>query len=365
MRLKSYLSMLFAVLLLCNFSFAAEKAEVKVIRLESFTGKLSVVSGTGKEQSVNEKMRIFDGYTVITSSDSNAYLSLDNTKSVKLDKNTKINVLKKDKINEIQVVSGSIFFSVTEKLKDDETLKVTTPTMSMGIRGTTGMVSVNKKGSRGQLYSGKVIVTDTLGIQEEVSAGEEVKSTAVKEEGSSEEPQNLEVVKISITGEDIPSFTLNEINNNEEVKAQIEEEKVFEVEKFVEAEVVNKEKEEETIKEEQKVIEEIKIEAETQKVENEIEVTEEVIETPVEEVILKKITKEYNNLNTQKLDNSQGKVYVFEVDPETGIAEFKEEIDFSGNLEVNKQGSSVNILENGENKESISTDGGAVYKVVE
>ncbi len=365
MRLKSFLCMLFAILLLCNFSFAAEKAEGKVIRLESFTGKISVVSGTGKEQSVNEKMRIFDGYTVITSSNSSAYLSLDNTKSIKLDQNTKISILKKDKVNEIQVVSGSIFFSVTEKLKDDETLNVMTSTMSMGIRGTTGMVSVNKEGSRGQLYSGRVIVKDSVGVEKEVIAGEEVKSTIVKNEVSNEDTQNLEVIKINTAGEDIPSFTLNEINNNEEVRAQIEEEQVFEVEKFVEAEIVNKEKEEEEIKEEQKLIEEIKVEAETQKEENEIEVTEEIIETPVEEIILKKMNKVYDNLSSTKLDNSQGKVYVFEVDPETGIARLKESIDFSGNLEVNKQGDSIDVLENGESKKSIDADGGAVYTIVD
>ena len=364
MNLRKCLSMLLAILLLCNFSFAAEKAEGKVIRLERFTGKISIVSGTGKEQTANAKMRIFDGYTVITSANSNAYLSLDNTKSVKLDQNTKINVLKKDKVNEIQVVSGSIFFSVTEKLKDDETLNVVTSTMSMGIRGTTGMMSVNKTGSRGQLYSGRVIVKDTLGVEKEVSAGEEVKSSTPKEEASSQKESNLEVAKISTTGEDIPSFALNEINNNEEVKSQIEETKVFEIEKCEVAETANKEKEEEEIKEEQKQIEEIKVEAETQREENKIEVTKEVIEAPTQEIILKKMGKEYDSLGNKKLDNTQGKIYVFEVDVEDGIADITETINFSGNLEISNDGSSINISENDVDKGSIDAEGKAVYKLV-
>ena len=364
MRLKSWLSTFLVVILLFNPSFAAEKAEGKTIKLESFSGNISIVSGTGKQQSVNAKMRIFDGYTVKTFANSNAYLSLDNAKSIRLDQNTEINVLKKDKVNEIQVVSGSIFFSVTEKLKDDETLNVVTSTMSMGIRGTTGMMSVNKAGSRGQLYSGRVIVKDTLGVEKEVSAGEEVKSSAPKEEAVSQEESNLEVTKISTVGEDIPSFALNEINNNEEVKSQIEETKVFEIEKFEVAETANKEKEEEEIKEEQKQIEEIKVEAETQREENKIEVTEEVIEAPIEEIVLKKMGKEYDSLGNKKLENSQGKIYVFEVDVEDGIADITETINFSGNLEISNDGSSINISENDVDKGSIDVDGRAVYKLV-
>ncbi|MBQ7668389.1 MAG: FecR domain-containing protein [Clostridia bacterium] len=334
MRLKKCLCMFLSLMLLCSISFAADKAEGKTIRLESFTGKLSIISGTGKEQPANEKMRLFDGYTVITGANSNAYLSLDNAKTIKLDQNTKINILKKDKVNEIQVVSGSIFFSVTEKLKDDESLNVVTSTMSMGIRGTTGMVSVNKSGSRGQLYSGKVVVRDNKGTEKEVIAGEEVKSTMVKDEVANEQKVDIEVVKLSTVGEDIPSFTLNEINNNEEVKAQVEEAKVFEVEKFVEAEIVNKEKEEVKIVEEQKVIEEVKVEAETQKVENKIEETVENIEAPAAEVVYKKISKVYDDLGNLKLKNAEGQVYIFEIDEENGVANLKETTDFSGSLDI-------------------------------
>ena len=90
MKLKIVALITAVIMLFPNYSFATETAKGKTIRLETYSGTVTVSSGSGKEISVSEKMRVFDGYTVKTSNESEAYLSLDDTKAVKLGENTEI-----------------------------------------------------------------------------------------------------------------------------------------------------------------------------------------------------------------------------------------------------------------------------------
>jgi len=223
MKLKlNFLAIILILLMFTpNMSFA-DTIEGRTIRLESYSGEVQVLTGAGKSLNLINKMRLFDGYTIITAKDGMAYLSIDNMKSIRLDQNTKVSIVKKDKVNEIQIMSGSIFFSVKEKLKDDETLDVVTPTMAIGIRGTTGTVSVIKEESRAQIYSGRVVAKNNRGKEKVVDPGHEVRESEKKE-------KELEIIKMDVKGEEIPSFSLNEINNDIEIKQQIEEEKVFEL----------------------------------------------------------------------------------------------------------------------------------------
>jgi len=363
MKLKFKYLVVICMLIIFSHSISfAEKAEGKTIRLESYSGSVVVLTGAGKELNLMNKMRIFDGYTIITSADSSAYLSIDNMKSIRLDQNTKVSIVKKDKVNEIQVVSGSIFFSVKEKLKDDESLDVVTPTMAIGIRGTTGTVLVKKEESRAQIYSGKVVARNNRGKERDINPGHEVRESEHKE-------KELEVVKLDIAGQDIPSFSLNEINKDVEIKKQIVEEKVFEIEKFVTAEKINKEKEEKEIKEELKEIEDKKEEAEIQKTESVIEITEIVPTVIQEEVIeIKELECEYEVLNdgeNVEIKNSEGNLYIFEINEETGTAELKQVIDYSGDIKIGNS-DSINITKNeNENINVGGQDYDGAYKVIE
>ena len=341
-----------------NLSFATDKISGSTIRLESYSGGIIVVSGTGKKQVVSSKMRIFSGYTIVTATNATAYLSLDGTKSVRLNQNTKVIIKKRNNANEIQVLGGSIFFNVTEKLKDNESLNVTTSTLAMGIRGTSGMLKVDKNGSKGQIYTGRIIAKNRFGDEKAVEAGEEVDE--IDWEDKSNGFKNLKISKINRDGSNIPSFVLNEFNNNEEAMARLKEDNIFEVEKFPEAEVKNREREENELKEAQKLIDEIREEANKQKEENKPEMSKQTIGVSS----TKEIKNEYDELNSQKLNNSEGKVYIFEFDPETGAADLKQAVDSSGDVEIKNDGSNVNIYENDKNKESIDVDGNVVYKVV-
>jgi len=364
MKLNSKILIMLLMLLVFypNMSFA-EKAEGKTIRLESYTGNVSIQTGAGKEIKLLNKMRIFDGYTVITGADSTAYLSIDNMKSVRLDQNTKVSIVKKDKVNEIQVANGSIFFSVKEKLKDDESLDVVTPTMAIGIRGTTGTVSVIKEESRAQIYSGKVVAKNNRGKERFIEPGHEVRESEHK-------VKELEVVKLKENGEDIPSFSLNEINNDTEIKEQIVKENVFEVENFVEVEKVKKEKEVKEVKEELKEIEKQKKKAELEKVKNDIQITKEIPEaTKKEDNEIKELPSEYEIIesgNMAEIKNSEGNMYIFEVDENTGTANLKQTIDFSGDVKIENNNGSLNVSKDESSNINLGgTDYDGAYKIVE
>src|SRR5574344_1028621 len=139
-NMRKIIASIMAVLLIFPTCVSiAETARGKTIRLEAYSGEISVTSGTSKSVPVTEKMRIFDGYKVKTGASSNVYLSLDDTKAVKLDQNTEILIKKSWFSNKVVVISGMIFFNVTAPLKDNENLNLVTSTMSMGIRGTSGI----------------------------------------------------------------------------------------------------------------------------------------------------------------------------------------------------------------------------------
>lgn len=248
MLLKKIALFTAVIMIITSFSFAAEIAKGKTIRLEMYTGSIEVKSGSGKELSVTEKMRVFDGYTVKTLNDSEAYFSLDDTKAVKLGANTEIKIKKSWFSNKIVVISGELFFNVIKPLESKESLEISTPTMSMGIRGTSGCVLVNDKGAKAQIYTGKVEGT-RLGNKVYINAGEQ----AIANTG-------LQLSKLKSDGSEIPSMALREIINDEKLSNEIKEKTELEVDNFIEQEKANSQKEQE---ENQKKVEELETSLET------------------------------------------------------------------------------------------------------
>ncbi len=256
MKLKKFSLILAIIVLLTNFSFAAEVAKGKTIRLETFSGSVEVKSGSGKNVNVYEKMRVFDGYSIKTINESEVYLSLDDTKAVKLGSNTEIKVKKSWFSNKITVISGELFFNVTKPLESNEKLDISTPTMSMGIRGTSGSVIVNENGTNAQIYTGKV---EAKGLHKRVhiNAGEQAISDT-----------DLRLIKLKNDGSEIPSMALNEINNDDELKNEIKEKTELDVDNFTEQEKINSENEKEEREKEDAEIEMLKENAQNEKSEN-------------------------------------------------------------------------------------------------
>ena len=87
-----------------------------------------------------ENLGLYSGYGVITRAASYGWINLDDVKLAKMDQESEVEIVKEDKLLEINVSSGSLFFNVTEPLAEDETMNIRTSTMMVGIRGTCGWV---------------------------------------------------------------------------------------------------------------------------------------------------------------------------------------------------------------------------------
>lgn len=231
MKLKKITILTLVVAMFVSFSFATGTAKGKTIRLENFSGKIEVSSGSGKQINASEKMRIFDGYTVKTLDNSEAYLSLDDTKVIKITENTEIKIKKSWFSNKISVIAGKLFFNVTKPLESNESLNISTSTMSMGIRGTSGSIIADGNKSIIQIYNGRVAIAGANN-RFYINAGEQALSD-----------DDLKIIELNGDGSEIPSFVLNEINNDDELKSKIKEETNLDVDNFSEQENINSKEE--------------------------------------------------------------------------------------------------------------------------
>lgn len=146
---------------------AASSTAITIKLLKKEGSNIKITNASGKSISVKDGMRIYNGYTIETKKKSYVYLSLDNSKAVKLDQNTKVKIVKKGSKNEISLVNGELFFNVSQKLKSNEKMTVKTSNISMGIRGTSGAMGV-----RAELNEEGEIVGNTHFVQMYDGSGE-------------------------------------------------------------------------------------------------------------------------------------------------------------------------------------------------
>ena len=140
---RRLLPLLLALVLTLGLAAPALAAETAaVIRLTKTTGTVEISKNSGKSISLLKNMRLYNGYHVSTSEESYAWVNLDDSKLLKEDAESEIEVRKDGKKLEVLLVSGNLFFDVAEPLEDDESLNIRTSTMAVGIRGTSGWVRV-------------------------------------------------------------------------------------------------------------------------------------------------------------------------------------------------------------------------------
>nr|WP_289765622.1 FecR domain-containing protein [uncultured Acetatifactor sp.] len=190
-------------------------ATAAAMSLAKAVGSVSIADGDGESVPVSEDRSLYSGYQVGTEAKSHAWISLDDVKLVKMDEESAIELRKENRNLEIFVNSGHLFFNITEPLEEDETLDIRTSTMTVGIRGTCGWVSVLEEGHMQVcVLEGKVHceVTDPVSGQSaeaEVSAGERADIYLYSE---GEEGAACEIVKSRLRRSDIPDFVLEEVD---------------------------------------------------------------------------------------------------------------------------------------------------------
>jgi ferric-dicitrate binding protein FerR (iron transport regulator) len=99
-----------------------------------------------KEKTISDNLRLNSGNKLNTEAKSLVGIALDDTKVVTIDEQSSATFDQNGKKLDINLTQGSLFFEVTKKLDADETFDIRTSTMVVGIRGTSGYVSVDEGG---------------------------------------------------------------------------------------------------------------------------------------------------------------------------------------------------------------------------
>ena len=212
---KIIIACLAILLLLTAVSVAAATATATDMRLESTEGTVSIQNANGRAVSLRDGMKLYSGYTVSTGAKSYAYISLDDSKVVKLDANSEAEIRKQDSNLEILVKSGNLFFNVKQPVSSGETMNIRTSTMVTGIRGTSGIVSVTgAEASSVAITDGSVQVTllSDASQTRQVNAGQAATSDAG--DGPAMDLSDL-------TEEDIPGFVAQELKNDAELSQRV------------------------------------------------------------------------------------------------------------------------------------------------
>lgn len=191
-----------------------ESAEASTMQLMKTEGDVEVSNASGRDISIINNMKLYNGYCTNTQEASYAWINLDSEKLTKLDAVSEAEIRKSGKKLEILLKAGNLFFDVTEPLEEEETLNIRTSTMVMGIRGTCGWVKVIDQW-RSQVYilEGMVVcyVTDPVTGQIKstaLSAGE-MAEFVVYEEGRAGE--YCDIIRQGFTEQDIDGFVLTEL----------------------------------------------------------------------------------------------------------------------------------------------------------
>ena len=178
-RIPALLLMIPLLLSVCCLSACGSKTpKAASMHLAKAEGSVGVSDESGGAVELMERLGLYDGYQVGTETASYAWIDLDSTKLAKMDAESRIGIRKDGRDLEILVRSGGLFFIVSEPLEEDETMKIRTSNMMVGIRGTCGWVQVSGQNHmQVSLLEGAVICTvfDLTGRElasETISAGE-------------------------------------------------------------------------------------------------------------------------------------------------------------------------------------------------
>ena len=209
------LSVLLAV---CSvFPAMAEDAVGNTIRLSRTEGTVTVSRGDGRSVTMLPGMKLNYGYWVKTWPSSYSWITLDDTKMIKMDEVSETEVRQSGKSLEVTLHSGKLFFQVTKPLEQEESLEIRTSTMVCGIRGTSGWVeAIDSRHSRVNILDGRVECTVTDPVSKETrSITLEAGQTADLQVHAMGQPGEKCSITVSPFYEErIPGFVSVEVANN-------------------------------------------------------------------------------------------------------------------------------------------------------
>ncbi len=198
------------------------------MRLLRFDGEISLLAENGKVLEASENRRLTNGNVIKTKKESQAWILLNEDRVVTLMEKSTASFTQKGKRLYLSLDEGRLFFNIERPLEDDEELDISTSTMIIGIRGTSGYIDSDENGySVLYLTTGKVEVTglDEDGEEsgtDKLNAGQKVTvvsddDAALIVEDITESDLPLELVAYLLSDDDLLSSVLEETGWDEEL----------------------------------------------------------------------------------------------------------------------------------------------------
>lgn len=184
---------------------------MRILRLE---GEVTL-EDNGKPKPVKENLRLASGNALSTAVQSLVSIGLDDTKIVTLNEKSRAEFNQSGRKLDLKLTEGSLYFEVSEPLTDEETFDIRTSTMVVGIRGTSGLVSVEGDHESLVVTDGMVHVIGTNPVTGEVKeidvrAGQRITVYLYNDRSV----DSIEFYLEEVTEHDMPEFVLQYLRDN-------------------------------------------------------------------------------------------------------------------------------------------------------
>ena len=199
---------------LIMFLYNRSKISATTMRILRLEGEVTLTDG-GKDKPIKENLRLNSGNELSTAVKSLVSIGLDDVKIVTLDQLSRAQFNQDGRKLDLELTAGSLFFEVQQPLQDDETMDIRTSTMIVGIRGTSGWVSVDGEHEQLIVTDGTVHVTGRNPVTGEVKeidvhAGERITVYLYNDR----KVDSIEFILEKITERDLPEFVLERLREN-------------------------------------------------------------------------------------------------------------------------------------------------------
>jgi len=200
-----------AAVIFLYFRLQIRATTMRVLRMEGVVS----LEDDGKEKTIRENIRLNSGNALSTAVKSLVSIGLDDTKVVTLDELSRAIFEQKGRKLDLNLTDGSLFFEVSKPLEDEETFDIATSTMVVGIRGTSGWVSVEGEHESLIVSDGKVHVIGTNPVTGEkkeidVNAGQKIETFLYNDRSV----DSIMFTVTEITERDLPEFMLERLREN-------------------------------------------------------------------------------------------------------------------------------------------------------
>ena len=223
--LYALLGVAIIIVIVCVIVFNRSSYLAKTMKLVRAEGTVKIEKEGGKLKPISKNSRFESGEALFTGLDGLATVSLDDTKFVTLQPDSRVEFSKVNKQLGLKLTKGGMFFEVTEKLKDGEIFEIKTSTMTAGVKGTSGYFGLDADGNETlTVTDGKLIISainPETGERKyaEVSGGQRI--TVYLYSDSNNEHDTIELDVKDIAEEDLEDFTLKMLGNNERLLTKV------------------------------------------------------------------------------------------------------------------------------------------------